>query len=112
MYRSAGAAARAETGRDARPRHPLLPGDLDLWPRHGEAPKPRPVELRTVVAEAAEAVCPSGGSGVEIVNNVTDGFVLWADPEHIVPVLMNLLRNGDRGARKRRSGAAASRRKS
>ena len=58
-----------------------------------EAPKPRLVELRTIVAEAAEAVCLSGGR-VMILNKVSDGFVLWADPEHLFRVMMNLLRNG------------------
>ncbi|QAY95808.1 sensor histidine kinase [Methylovirgula ligni] len=58
-----------------------------------EAPKPRLVDLRPVVAEAAEAVCLSGGR-VMILNKVSDGFILWADPEHLFRVMMNLLRNG------------------
>lgn len=58
-----------------------------------EAPKPRLVDLRSVVAEAAEAVCLSGGR-VMILNKVSDEFTLWADPEHLFRVMMNLLRNG------------------
>ncbi len=58
-----------------------------------EAPKPRLVDLRTTVAEAAEAVCLGGGR-VMIVNEISDGFALWADPEHLFRVMMNLLRNG------------------
>ncbi|MDR3409032.1 MAG: ATP-binding protein, partial [Methylovirgula sp.] len=58
-----------------------------------EAPKPRLVDLRTTVAEAAEAVCLGGGR-VMIVNEVSDGFTLWADPEQLFRVMMNLLRNG------------------
>jgi signal transduction histidine kinase len=59
-----------------------------------EAPNPRFVDLHTVIAEAAESVCPSGGSRVAIVNNVNAGFVLWADSEQLFRVLMNLMRNG------------------
>jgi signal transduction histidine kinase len=59
-----------------------------------EAPNPRFIDLRIVVAEAAESVCPSCGSRVAIVNNVNAGFALWADPEQLFRVLMNLMRNG------------------
>ncbi len=58
-----------------------------------EAPKPRLVDLRSLVAEASEAVCLGGGR-VMILNKVSDGFTLWADPEHLFRVMMNLLRNG------------------
>ena len=58
-----------------------------------EAPKPRLIDLRTTVAEAAEAVCLGGGR-VAIVNEISDSFTLWADPEQLFRVLLNLLRNG------------------
>jgi signal transduction histidine kinase len=58
-----------------------------------EAPKPRPIDLRASVSEAAEAVCLGGGR-VKILNEVADGFVLWADPEQLFRVLLNLMRNG------------------
>ncbi|HLH10456.1 MAG TPA: HAMP domain-containing sensor histidine kinase [Methylovirgula sp.] len=59
-----------------------------------EAPKPRLFGLRAVVGEAAESVAHAGAGRVEIVNKVADDFEIWADPEQMFRVLMNLLRNG------------------
>lgn len=59
-----------------------------------EAPKPRLVGLRAIVAEAAESVALCGPACVEIVNKVAEDFEIWADPEQMFRVLMNLLRNG------------------
>ncbi len=56
-----------------------------------EAAKPRLVALRSSVAEAAELV---GSVRVEIVNEVAEDFEIWADPEQMFRVLMNLMRNG------------------
>jgi len=59
-----------------------------------EAPKQRLVGLRTIVAEAAESVAVCGPSRVEIVNKVAEDFEIWADPEQMFRVMMNLIRNG------------------
>ncbi len=59
-----------------------------------EAPKPRLVGLRAIVAEAAELVAVCGPARVEIINKVTEDFEIWADPEQMFRVLMNLIRNG------------------
>jgi signal transduction histidine kinase len=59
-----------------------------------EAPKPRLVGLRAIVAEAAESVAFRGPMRVEIVNKVAEDFEIWADPEQMFRVLMNLIRNG------------------
>ncbi len=59
-----------------------------------EAPKPRLVGLRAIVAEAVESVAVCGPARVEIVNKVGEDFELWADPEQMFRVLMNLIRNG------------------
>lgn len=59
-----------------------------------EAPKPRLVGLRALVAEAAESVGGCGPARIEIVNNVAEDFEIWTDPEQMFRVLMNLLRNG------------------
>jgi signal transduction histidine kinase len=59
-----------------------------------EAPKPRLVGLRSIVAEAAESVSVCGPARVEIVNKVAEDFEIWADPEQMFRVLMNLIRNG------------------
>ena len=59
-----------------------------------EAPKPRLIDLRAAVDEAAESVCPSGLGRIAIINDVSSGFSLWADPEHLFRVMVNLMRNG------------------
>ncbi len=59
-----------------------------------EAPNPRLIDLRPVVAEAAESVCPGAATRIAIINQVSDGFSLWVDPEQLFRVLMNLMRNG------------------
>ncbi len=59
-----------------------------------EAPKPRLVGLRAIVAEAAESVALGGPARVEIVNKVAEDFEVWVDPEQMFRVLMNLIRNG------------------
>ncbi len=59
-----------------------------------EAPKPRLVGLRAIVAEAAELVALGGPARVKVVNKVAEDFEIWADPEQMFRVLMNLIRNG------------------
>ncbi len=59
-----------------------------------EPPRPRRLDLRAVVAEAAETVSPFAHGHVRIENAVPDGFELTADAEQIFRILMNLMRNG------------------
>ncbi len=59
-----------------------------------EAPKPRRMDLRPVVSEAADAAALCGSARVEFVNDVADGFEIYADPEQMFRVVTNLIRNG------------------
>lgn len=59
-----------------------------------EPPRPRPLALRAVVAEAAETVTPLANGAVQIANDVPDGLDLMADAEQMFRVMLNLLRNG------------------
>lgn len=59
-----------------------------------EAAKPRLVGLRAIVVEAAESVGPGATGRIEIVNKVPEDFEIWADPEQMFRILMNLIRNG------------------
>jgi signal transduction histidine kinase len=59
-----------------------------------EPPRPRVLSLRSVVAEAAEAVAPLTNGVVTIENDVPATFDVTADPEQMFRILLNLLRNG------------------
>ena len=59
-----------------------------------EPPRPRPLDLRALVAEAAETVAPIGHGSVRIENEVAANFQLTADAEQMFRVLLNLMRNG------------------
>ena len=59
-----------------------------------EVPKPQRMELRTVVAEAAESAALCGSERIEFSNKVAPGFEILADPEQMFRVLTNLIRNG------------------
>ena len=59
-----------------------------------EPPRPRPLDLRALVAEAAETVAPIGHGTVRIENEVAPNFQLTADAEQMFRVLLNLMRNG------------------
>lgn len=59
-----------------------------------EVPKPRRMDLRTVIAEAAESAALCGSERIEFANKVAPGFEIWADPEQMFRVLTNLIRNG------------------
>ncbi len=59
-----------------------------------DVPKPRRMELRAVVVEAAESAALCGSERIEFVNEVAPGFEIWADPEQMFRVLTNLIRNG------------------
>ncbi len=72
-----------------------------------EPPRPRLLDLRAVVAEAAETVLPVVHGVVEIRNAVPDGFGVMADAEQMFRILMNLMRNGVEALE--RAGAAPGR---
>ena len=77
-----------------------------------EPPRPRVLNLRSVVAEAAETVAPTAhGHGMDfrarIENAVPADLELTADAEQIFRILMNLLRNGVEALE--RAGAAPGR---
>ena len=59
-----------------------------------EPPRPRPLKLRAVVAEAAETVSPVKHGSVRIENDVPDTLEVTADAEQMFRVMLNLLRNG------------------
>jgi len=59
-----------------------------------EVPKPQLMELRSVVGEAAETAALSGSDHVTFINDVAEGFEIWADPEQMFRVITNLVRNG------------------
>jgi signal transduction histidine kinase len=60
-----------------------------------EVPRPQVMELRSVVSEAAETAAMCGSDHVTFINEVADGFEIWADPEQMFRVLTNLIRNGN-----------------
>lgn len=57
------------------------------------APKKRRVDLRGIVADAAETVSPAGIGVIPIANDVPRGFAILADPDQLFRVFLNLLRN-------------------
>lgn len=57
------------------------------------APRPAPFRLRDAVDEAIEIVAPSGAGPAALVNETPGDFLIFADREQILRVLMNLLRN-------------------
>ena len=59
-----------------------------------DPPRPRPLALHGVVAEAAETVAPLSHGTVDIRNEVPAGFQMTADAEQMFRILMNLMRNG------------------
>ena len=63
---------------------------------HGRAeeapPRPRPVDLRRLVDDVAEAVFEEGGA-VAFENHAPAGMTAEADPEHLFRILTNLARN-------------------
>ncbi len=72
-----------------------------------EPPRPRRLDLRTVVAEAAETVAPMAHGHVRIDNAVPADLEVTADAEQMFRILMNLLRNGVEALE--RAGAAPGR---
>ena len=58
-----------------------------------EPPRPRPLALRALVAEAAETVAPFAHGPVQIENAVPDGLEVTADGEQMFRILVNLMRN-------------------
>ena len=59
-----------------------------------EVPKPQVMELRSVVSEAADTAALCGSEHVTFVNDIAEGFEIWADPEQMFRALTNLIRNG------------------
>ena len=59
-----------------------------------EPPRPRPLNLRALVAEAAETVAPFANGAVRIENEVPETLEVTADAEQMFRILLNLLRNG------------------
>ena len=59
-----------------------------------EPPKQRLVGLRGIVSEAAETAALTVRGKIAILNEVPDGFEIFADPEQMFRVLVNLIRNG------------------
>ena len=59
-----------------------------------EPPRPRPLLLRAVAAEAAETVAPIAHSTVRVENEIPDGLEVTADAEQMFRILLNLMRNG------------------
>ena len=59
-----------------------------------EPPRPRPLKLRAVVAEAAETVSPVVNGSVRIENEIPDTLEVTADAEQMFRIMLNLLRNG------------------
>jgi len=72
-----------------------------------EPPRPRPLQLRSVVAEAAETVAPLAHSTVRVENEVPDELEVTADAEQMFRILLNLMRNGVEALE--RAGAAPGR---
>ena len=72
-----------------------------------EPPRPAQVDLRAIVAEAAETVSPVGHGTVRIENEVSPSLPLTADAEQIFRVMLNLMRNGVEALE--RAGASAGR---
>jgi signal transduction histidine kinase len=58
-----------------------------------EMPKPQKIDLRGLLTEAAETASIGGSDHVAFVNNVGEGFEIYADPEQMFRVLTNLVRN-------------------
>lgn len=59
-----------------------------------EPPRPRPLHLRALVAEAAETVAPLAHGPVRIENDVPDDLEVTADAEQMFRIMLNLMRNG------------------
>ena len=59
-----------------------------------EPPRPRPLKLRPLVAEAAETVAPFAHGLVRIDNEVPDTLEMTADSEQMFRIMLNLMRNG------------------
>ena len=59
-----------------------------------EPPRPRHLDLRALVSEAAETVAPVSHGLVRIANEVPEAFPLTADAEQMFRVMLNLMRNG------------------
>jgi signal transduction histidine kinase len=59
-----------------------------------EVPKPQRLELRGLVSEAADTAALSGSERVTFVNDIAEGFEIWADPEQMFRIVTNLIRNG------------------
>ena len=59
-----------------------------------EPPRPRRLDLRALVAEAAETVAPMAHGLVRIENKVPESFHITADAEQMFRVMLNLMRNG------------------
>ncbi len=59
-----------------------------------EPPRPRPLHLRSIVAEAAETVAPLAHGPVRIDNEVPDDLEITADAEQMFRIMLNLMRNG------------------
>jgi signal transduction histidine kinase len=56
-------------------------------------PKPKRVDLRSIVADAADTVSPAGVGAIPIRNEVPRGLEAQVDPEQFFRVFLNLLRN-------------------
>ena len=57
------------------------------------SPKKRKVDLRAIVADAAETISPTGVGPIPIRNDVPLGFEIVADPDQLFRVFLNLLKN-------------------
>lgn len=58
-----------------------------------EPPRPQPIQLRSLVTEAIEAVAPVAHTGVHVDNAVPEDVRVTADPEQMFRILVNLVRN-------------------
>jgi signal transduction histidine kinase len=59
-----------------------------------EVPRPALMELRSVVSEAADTAALCGSEKIIFVNDVAEGFEIFADPEQMFRAITNLIRNG------------------
>ena len=60
----------------------------------GEKPPfPRPFALRPMLADVAEVAHARQTSGVEVAIDIPDEFEIYADPDHVLRVIGNLIRN-------------------
>lgn len=58
-----------------------------------EEPHPRQLALRPLIDEVAHASGAADHESIQFVNDVPEGFEVFADPDHLFRILLNLVRN-------------------